>query len=344
VNEAGEVELQYIANMHGDEVVGRELSLYLIHYLCTNYNSEERVRNIIDNMDIHILPTMNPDGFRLARRSNLNGFDLNRNFPDQFSQGLWHGSFPLPPLSHGDGHFIAPSGNFQPEVRAVMKWMGDHNFALAANFHGGSVVANYPFDGNANHRSGVYAPSPDDTLFRQVAQAYASKNGPMANSREFLGGITNGAKWYVLYGGMQDYAYLWHGSIHITVELSNNKWPPPNELTSYWQDNLESMISYTERAIHRVWGVVTDCATKEPITVGVVIPALASCAPTCNTQASKIDGLTGDYHRLLPSVATQTTYLLTVAAPGYTSRSGEIVVGPGIPMPLRQDFCLDKTS
>jgi len=114
-----------------------------------------------------------------------------------------------------------------------MKWMGDHNFALAANFHGGSVVANYPFDGNANHRSGVYAPSPDDTLFRylhfgggsfpsddidggggwwlvflfcrQVAQAYASKNGPMANSREFLGGITNGAKWYVLYGGMQDY-------------------------------------------------------------------------------------------------------------------------------------------
>lgn len=55
------MEFQYTANMHGDEVVGRELALYLIHYLCSNYD-QPRIKKLIDNVDIHILPTMNPDG------------------------------------------------------------------------------------------------------------------------------------------------------------------------------------------------------------------------------------------------------------------------------------------
>jgi murein tripeptide amidase MpaA len=66
VNEVGEVEFQYIANMHGDEVVGRELSLYLIYHLCDQYH-QPRIKDIVDNTDIHILPTMNPDGARHVR-------------------------------------------------------------------------------------------------------------------------------------------------------------------------------------------------------------------------------------------------------------------------------------
>jgi hypothetical protein len=66
VNEVGEVEFQYIANMHGDEVVGRELSLYFIYHLCDQYH-QPRIKAIVDNTDIHILPTMNPDGACVRR-------------------------------------------------------------------------------------------------------------------------------------------------------------------------------------------------------------------------------------------------------------------------------------
>lgn len=40
---------------------------------------------IVKHVHLHILPTMNPDGFALRRRGNANNVDLNRDFPDQVS-------------------------------------------------------------------------------------------------------------------------------------------------------------------------------------------------------------------------------------------------------------------
>lgn len=347
VNEVGEVEFQYIANMHGDEVVGRELSLYFIYHLCDQYH-QPRIKAIVDNTDIHILPTMNPDGFAGGRRANGRRKDLNRNFPDQFDPTTWgrpNPVSPLPPLGTGSGAFVAPVGNFEPEVVAVMQWMGDHNFALAANYHGGSVVANYPFDGNRQRESGRYAPSPDDLLYRQLARVYAANSQTMSGSREFPSGITNGADWYVLYGGMQDYAYLWHGTLHITVELSDEKWPAKETLISFWNDNRESMLAYLEQTKYRVWGVVTDCATKAPITVGTVIVEAESChSANCRMQAVKLDRETGDYHRIMPRPSATTNYVFTASSSGYAPVSHSVAVGPSTALPHRLDFCLNKAS
>lgn len=40
---------------------------------------------IVENVHLHILPSMNPDGFSLRQRGNANNIDLNRDFPDQVS-------------------------------------------------------------------------------------------------------------------------------------------------------------------------------------------------------------------------------------------------------------------
>lgn len=65
-----------IAGIHGDEPAGPNLTNQLTDYLNQN-------RDIMTGHKVIILPAANPDGLIAEKRSNVNGVDLNRNFPSE---------------------------------------------------------------------------------------------------------------------------------------------------------------------------------------------------------------------------------------------------------------------
>lgn len=60
--------------MHGNEVLGREMLLKLADDLCKQYNAgDPEVTRLINTTRIHIMPSMNPDGWDKATEVRTTG-------------------------------------------------------------------------------------------------------------------------------------------------------------------------------------------------------------------------------------------------------------------------------
>jgi len=51
--------------MHGNEVIGLEMLLYLIEYLLTS--NDKQVLQVMSRSRIWIMPSMNPDGLEISQ-------------------------------------------------------------------------------------------------------------------------------------------------------------------------------------------------------------------------------------------------------------------------------------
>lgn len=218
-------EFKYIANMHGDEIVGRELMVKLIRDLVTGYGKDPQITNLLDRVQIYIMPSMNPDGAAASRRGNGKNVDLNRDFPD---------------FSTSDNRETLEGR--QPETIAVMKWQKERKFVLSANFHGGAEVVNYPWDTSA-------AKMPNEEYVKELSLEYAGLAPYIATSTAFENGITNGYDWYEVNGGMQDWSIYYRKDLQITVEVSNDKWPAYSRVDYFYEQNKPALLKYIERAI-----------------------------------------------------------------------------------------------
>lgn len=231
-----EPEVHYISTMHGNEPLGTELCLYLVRDLLENYGSDAYITGLVDDLQIFIMPLMNPDGYEVRSRGNAQGVDLNRNFPD----------FVTDPNN-------TPQGR-APETAAMMNFLAQRRGVLSANFHTGNLVVNYPWDSTLNFH-------PENDLIYDVSlNRYACFNTPMYNHHGGIydHGTVRGAVWYVVHGGMQDYSYYWHNNLQVTVELSYDFEPPAAELAAYYADNYYSLLYYIGACRRGLQGRVTD--------------------------------------------------------------------------------------
>ncbi|CAL6284919.1 unnamed protein product [Bathycoccus prasinos] len=240
----------FIGNMHGDEPVGREITLRLAEWACgedDNHRENEESSSFFGNdiekaskvktkATLYFIPTLNPDGFAKRRRENANNIDLNRDFPFiEFAKPEprrvpHHVKMGAPHVQNRRVNDLYDNTlrQLQPETRSIIEFSKRVNLTGALNYHEGALVANYPWDGNLDG-STKYSRAPDDKIFKRAASLYAQSHGEMKESKEFVGGVTNGAQWYPLWGGMQDWHYVKTQTLDITIEVNDRKWPSEDE-------------------------------------------------------------------------------------------------------------------
>ena len=243
--------------MHGDELAGYVLCLRLIDYILNNYGNNQRITNLVNEIDIWINPLANPDGayaggnqnVNFATRYNANWVDLNRNYPDP-----------------QDGPH--PDGNpYQSETNIFLELADSINFTISANIHGGVEVCNYPWDTWSNLTA-------DNSWWEYVSHEYAdtcqanSSNGYFNYLND---GITNGNDWYEVNGGRQDYMNYFRYCREFTLEISNDKIPNPNDLPNLWDANYGSLLNYMQQSLYGLRGIVTDSVTEIPLKAKIEI-------------------------------------------------------------------------
>ncbi|KAJ6938975.1 hypothetical protein NC651_005416 [Populus alba x Populus x berolinensis] len=237
--EEPEPAFEFIGNFHGDKPVGRELLLRLANCICDDYAKDSLARLIVENIHLHILPSMNPDGYFSRRRGNANNIDLKRDFPDQVST-----------LKND----ICISGII------TMMWFLNKSFLsivfLWLYIRLGECSlgsARFPFCSLAHVALSCYVnPISGEITMHALMMIHSGSwqvyivslsRHKMSLSEEFPGGITNGASWYPIYGGMQDWNYIHAGCFELTLEISDNKWPNASELATLWEYNKMSLLN-----------------------------------------------------------------------------------------------------
>lgn len=296
VDEA-EASFFYTSSMHGDELLGYPMMLRLINYLLSGYGEDAEVDRLLNGLEIWINPLANPDGTFYpddnlsvlhSRRETSDGTDMNREFPDPM-----------------EGEMVNDTAGRAQETKAMMAFLQEHRFSMSANIHSGAEVVNYPWD----YTETLHA---DDGWFRFVAREYADE--ARAVDPEYMSlfedGITNGAQWYKINGGRQDYVTYYLDGRELTLELFNDYRLDSELLDEYWKKNERSLINYMSQCLYGIRGRVSDSQSGLALAALVEIPSHDSDQSAVHSSATH-----GDFYRLLE----EGSYDVKFSADGYES-------------------------
>ncbi len=292
----------------------------ILKHLLTNYNSDPKVTEYVNNNQIYLVPLVNPNGYTVARtknsmwrkNANLNGstfnpnysfgqgssvgVDLNRNYEFQWGVGS---SSP----SKTAETYRGPYALSESETTIMDSLMDCLNIQASISFHSYSEVILVPFSYSQ------WASPADNTELRALALDMADE---MKDSwgRPYEVGNAEGLLGYGAGGGMSDHMYANYGVFAYCFELWTSFQTPEGSLpglTSMCVNAAEIMLDRSNYKTLR--GIVT--LNEEPVKAKVELSSIDDNTGERTDYYSYEE--TGLYVRFIPAG----TYTLTVTLDSY---------------------------
>lgn len=205
VNE-NEPKVLYTGLTHAREPMGMQQLFFFAYYLLENYATNPEIKYLVDNLEIYIIPCVNPDGWALNQTTNPNGggmhrkncrqtgasnygIDLNRNFGYMWGYDNT-GSSPNIEAENYRG----TAAFSEPETQAIKNFTEQMQFKFIIDYHCYSNVLLYPW-GYTN------AVTPDNSTFRNYSELMTYLNGFFYGTPiEGIGYTANGGSFDWFYG------------------------------------------------------------------------------------------------------------------------------------------------
>lgn len=208
---------------HAREILTVESVLYTTQQILENYGVDDYVTYLVDNREIFVVPTVNPDGaewdqsgasFKMWRKnrrvndgSSFMGVDLNRNYGYMWG-GAGSSGYPGSDTYHGTAAFS------EPETAAVRDFLIAHsNINVLISLHTYARLILYPW----GHQYPRITDQIGYQTHKHLAEYMAEFNGYNPQQASAL---------YITTGDTTDWAYGELGIISYTFEMDPTQLNP----------------------------------------------------------------------------------------------------------------------
>lgn len=248
-DELNEPEVFYMGLQHAREAITGSSMIFLMQYLCENYALDPKIRDLVNNREIFIIPCFNPDGWEYNRlnggagsmwrknrsSSGAPGVDLNRNWGVDW--GNCGAPIQGPSSSCGSNTksadtYYGPNAFSELETQAVRDFVKTHHIVAGFDQHAYGPYYSLPF---GRQSLGHVMPQKGKDFYTAIPAIMGTYNGMRAaDSYDALGyEVAGGFKDWMLMGeigvGAKDTVWAMTGE-GGAGNASNDFWAPMSQI------------------------------------------------------------------------------------------------------------------
>ena len=334
--EEDEAAYFFIGNHHAREPISREMVVRIIQYLINNYNADSEVTDLVNNREIWLIPSVNPNGTKIVvnpesgygyefwrkniRDNDGNGYltpsassagstdgvDVNRNYDLMWgTEGASHNNF--------DADYCGTEAFSEPETRIIRDFFNSKKFVGGVSYHSYSEAVLYPF-GYSND-----AFVPDYAAISELANNLATLTPSINGYGTYNAASSLG---YFVSGGESDYSYAENRTFAFVIEMGIEFIPPIEMAHSICDDNMNAVLYLLKRSDYStLTGIVSDNISKDVLGANIKIKEL-DLELNPNVKSQKSDANTGRFYRIL----TPGEYTLVVDKYGYARQEIPFII------------------